>query len=185
MPQDVSSVMGKSLKTSSRPLELGVVGVVGVVGGVDGTLNSFRLSGPFFSWLLVLFFILVDKRALIHLAQQRHFAASRSLWPQSLNARFRSTSAVLAALGIAFLPSAPTSQLLVPLTRLLLDFCHGHVFSMFQYRAVEVDRASDPIFTTQSWRCVVDLYLKILHTIRLEISTGFHSHGKHYCTRGP
>lgn len=62
MPQDVSSVIGKSLKTSSRPLELGVVGVVGVVGGVDGTLNSFRLSGPFFSWLLVLFFILVDGR---------------------------------------------------------------------------------------------------------------------------
>lgn len=52
--------MGKSLKMSSRPLELGVVGVVGVVGGVDGTLNNFRLSGPFFSWLLVLFFMLVD-----------------------------------------------------------------------------------------------------------------------------
>lgn len=60
IPQEVSSVIGRSLKTSSGPLELGVVGVVGVVGGVDGTLNSFRLSGPFFSWLLVLFFIFVN-----------------------------------------------------------------------------------------------------------------------------
>lgn len=49
--------MGSSLNTSSSPLELGVVGVVGVVGGVEGTLNNFRLSGPFFSWLLMLFFI--------------------------------------------------------------------------------------------------------------------------------
>ena len=58
MPHEVSSVIGSSLKTSSRPL-VGVVGDDGVAGGVVGTCNSFRFSGPFFSWfeLLELFFI--------------------------------------------------------------------------------------------------------------------------------
>jgi len=48
MPHEVSSVIGSSLKTSSRPL-VGVVGDDGVAGGVVGTCNSFRFSGPFFS----------------------------------------------------------------------------------------------------------------------------------------
>lgn len=50
-------MIGRSLKTSSRPL--GVVGDDGPVDGVVGTRSNFRFSGPFFSWfeLLELFFI--------------------------------------------------------------------------------------------------------------------------------
>lgn len=62
IPHDVSSVIGSSLKTSSRPL-VGVVGDDGVAGGVVGTCRSFRFSGPFFSWLLELFFILASTRS--------------------------------------------------------------------------------------------------------------------------
>lgn len=65
-------MMGRSLNTSSSPL--GVVGVVGVVGGVDGTLNNLRLSGPFFSWLPVLFFIFFRFMGGVHVSPANNAA---------------------------------------------------------------------------------------------------------------